>query len=74
MLPITTHRDKTVIYRGEQHMLDGIEHMKRSGWRVVTSTQAFPHHVSGSRLTLLRRLGSALAGSQPRFTVTYIWP
>lgn len=73
MLPITTHRDKTVTYRGEQRMLDGIEHMKRGGWRVVTSTQTLPHMAS-SRSILLGRLSIALAGSQPRFTVTYIWP
>lgn len=39
MLPTTKLRTKTVTYRGQQRMLDGIEHMKHTGWRVVTTSE-----------------------------------
>ncbi len=73
MLPITKLRTKTVTYRGEQRMCDGIEHMKHAGWRVVTTSEDRPPTPS-QRFPVLARISAQVVKPQPHFTVTFIWP
>lgn len=73
MLPITKLRTKTVTYRGEQRMLDGIEHMKHAGWRVVTTSE--DHLPTPSqRFLVLAHISAQVVNPQPHFTVTFTWP
>lgn len=73
MLPITKLRTKTVTYRGEQRMLDGIEHMKHAGWRVVTTSE---DHLPtpNQRFLALAHIGAHQVEPTPHFTVTFTWP
>lgn len=73
MLPITKLRKKTVTYRGEQRMREGIEHMKHAGWRVVTTSEGRVPTPS-KRFPVLGRISSLLVKPRPHFTVTFTWP
>lgn len=73
MLPITKLRTKTVTYRGEQRMLDGIEHMKHAGWRVVTTSEdRLP--TPSQHFPVLAQISARLIKPMSHFTVKFIWP
>ena len=75
MLPTMKPRHKIITYRGEQRMLRGIEHMQRTGWRVMANTLSQPS-ATQARLPLaaLGWLSARVFAPKVQYKVTFAWP